>query len=689
MAKAIATPSPEPQELDASAPAPLEFFRRDAIHDENQALLQREQMRWRLLGRWERIRLRFYVASLARQLQKAKYNQTVLEVEKLRLAIRRAKLQRRRATDDAERKALEEKIEAIIARARPRLKKLHELKPTYELFAHYAGWLEYEREHRGELKRAAEREKRVRAEMRKEAKWLEQILLDVFRKTSGCHHITTDSSGKEITRTPKFERSIITPNAHYFYLAASRRTLFGWRWLLPYGVTISRLIEDEVITNMSAATKRQVTPIWSYSGQLIFRVSRLDSPDALPTHVSWSDAMKFFPDKDREKLPYTIGANESRKFVWFDFAKSHHCLVAGKSGSGKSNLVNGIIGTLASTHSPDELRIVMIDMKGGVEFTHWEDLPHILGEVVKTVDGVKPLLERLVHIMDQRFDKMQRIKAKNINAYNKRVDVQDRFAHVILLIDEMNTFVGLKGGLTDDIHNLLTLLISKGRAVGFHLIAATQHPEVAVIPGRIKTNMDVRLCGAMPHVTASMIVLDSPDAANLPNVPGRFVAVRGLDTLTVQVPFISDTEIAGIVSSTRQAYPDVPEQLRDVGRDLNVQVWDKQRVLSLALDLLDGHLSGQRLHKLLGDESPGERALAGLCRELIEQAQAVGYLERKEDGSQWTVYKRGRAYHLKPRPDQPDNLEVGDREESASDQVSGQVENTLPAIEERAGAAAD
>lgn len=687
MASATATPSPSPLEPDVNAPAPLEFFRRDAIHDENQALLQREQMRWRLLSRWERIRLRFYVGSLGRQLQRARYNQTVLELEKLRSAVRRAKLQRRKATDDAERKAADEKIEDIIARARPRLQKLQELRHTYELYAHYAGWLDYERKHRRELKAEAKREKRVRAEMRKEAAWLEQILLDVFRKTSGCHHIMTDSSGKEITRTPKFERSITTPDAHYFYLAASRRTLFGWRWLLPYGVTISRLTEEEVIANMRAGTKRQVTPIWSESGQLIFRVSRLDSPDALPTEVKWRDAMKFYPEPRRWKLPYCIGVNEGRKFQWFDLVSDPHILVAGKSQSGKSNLVNGMIASFASTHSPEELRIVLIDQKGGIEFTHWHDLPHLLWDIVKTVDEVKPVLERLVSIMRKRMALLEKSKAKDIAAYNKRVDREHQLARVLVVIDEMNTFVGLKG-LTEEIHNLIMLLVSQGRAVGLHVIAATQHPEVKVIPGRIKTNMSMRLSGAMPTVTASMIVLDSPEAARIPNIPGRFVAVVGLTTMTVQVPHILDDDIAGVVSATRKEYPDVPENLSDAQDQPEIIVWDEQRVLGAALEWLEGHLSADKLHKTLGSESPGERHLRRACRRLVDQAKAEGFLTLEKDGTRWKIERRGKAYYLAAfsgDTDDADAQNVADSKHLPS--VSASV--SLPAIEDDAGAAAD
>ncbi len=636
---------------ESDAPPPLDFFTNDFIHPANRALLESEQKRWRLLGRLERWRLRRYVASLASDLRKAGYNRQAVRLEKLRRAIRRAKREYRAAATDEAKQQAKATILAIIDEARPVRQALEALRPTYELYTHYRGWLDYEAEHRRELKAKEKLDRQSRRDMRKEAKWLEQLLRDVWRKTPGCHHTYTDKdSGKEITRVPKFERSQIKPDAHVFYLAASRRWLFGYRWLLPDTVTIKRLIDEEVILSMQAATKRQVKAVWTETGQLTIQVARLDSPDALPKMVLWRDVMRYYPDERRAKIPYPVGVNDSRNAVWWDFASSHHILVAGKSGSGKSNLVNAIVATLASVYSPQELRIVMIDMKGGVEFGHWHELPHVLGDVVKVIDGVKPLLQRLVNIMDRRYALMEQVKAKDITKYNSRVDAGSQFARVLIMIDEMNTFVGLRE--TTEIHNLITLLASKGRAIGFNIITATQHPDRDVIPGRIKTNMDVRLCGAMPSITASQMVLDGPEAANIPHLPGRFVAQRGLDTLILQVPFVSDDDIAGVVSSCQRAYPEVSEELAEIGSAPKIVVWDEQRLLDLALELLDGSVSGEKAHKLLGDESPGERELRRIAQRIGDYVAANGYIERAKDGSKWTIKRgAGGARLLQPIPD--------------------------------------
>lgn len=663
MATSTATPF---QNDDERLPAPLSFFNQDQIHDDNRKVIEEDERRWRLLSFWERVRIRFYVASLARQLRRGGWNRLLVERERLKSEYLAARSQYQAG------KSLEarQRLISVASAGKQINRQLGEMKSTYANFQHFAGWLEYERQHRKELQEEDKREKKIRKEMRQESKWIEFLLIDVFRKTKGCHHIYHED-GKERTKTPRFERCIITPDAHYYYLSASKRTLFSWAWKLPYGVTVQNLTSDEVLDNMRAATKRQVDVIWTARNQLLFRVSRLDSPDALPKEVKWRDAMRFYPEHKRQKFPYFVGVNEGRKFVDFNLVDDPHILIAGKSQSGKSNLVNGIIGALVSTHTPDELRLVLVDQKGGIEFTHWAELPHVLWDVVKTVDSVEPVLSRLVVMMRQRMSNLEKIKAKDINAYNSRVEVERQMARVVVLIDEMNTFVGM-GRLTEEIHNQIMLLVSQGRAVGLHVIACTQHPEVKVIPGRIKTNMSVRLSGAMPTISASQIVLDNPEAARIPNIPGRFVAVRGLDTLILQVPHILDEDIAGVVSAARRQFTEVKETLSDEPPVLLV-TWDEQRVLKSCIEWHGGHLSGQALHKTLGSESPGERHLARACKRLIDESAAMGYVTVNDTGEKWRIAKRGRGYYAKPfkeQTDTPDEKESQPLEDSPSVQPS-------------------
>jgi hypothetical protein len=640
--------------LEVEQVEPLSFLLKPAIHRENLKLIEDEQNIYRALSWRERWRLRRYVRQLAGELRA--WNSLTTERDKLARECIALKAAHDQATDDGEKAKLAAAGRKRLARGREVERRLDSLTEAHKRYEHYHGWLKYEGEHRRELIQRAKDEKRIRRGMDKEAKWLQTLIIDVFKKTRGCHFMETDGKGNRKARAPEFFKVQTGPDAHYFWLAASKKTLFGWRWLLPHEVTVDRLQEDEVISNLKAATRRDVAVQWTEQGQIIFRVSRLDSPDALPRLVHWRDTRQFFPETRREYLPYCIGVAEKRKFEWFNFGDDPHLLVAGKSQSGKSNLVNGIIATLVQTHSPDELRIVLVDQKGGIEFTHWTEIPHLLWNVAKTVDEVKPMLDRVVTVMKKRMALLERAKKKDLPSYNRSTD--ERLPRILVVIDEMNTFVGL-GALTEEIHNLIMLIVSQGRAVGIHMIAATQHPEVKVIPGRIKTNMSVRMSGAMPSIVASQIVLDSADAAKIPNIPGRFVAVVGLRTLTVQVPRIEDGDIAHVVSKAQNDYPETSDELKELSNAPKLKVWDETAVIQAALDWTQGSLSGQKIHKLLGSESPGERQLNTLCKRVIDAAAANGGTI-EHAGEDYTVQKNTRAKgYVIRRSDGSDGFDMG------------------------------
>lgn len=638
-------------------PEPLEFFERDFIHPDNLAVMEAEQRRWRLLSFRERLQLRRYVNRLARELRRAHYLTGMEELRQLRKSFRAksaAYASTRYIHPEAKAKALAD-LRAMATRGEQLKAELSDWHPTFEAWRHYAGWLDYEREHRRDLKIEDKRERRIRKEMRQESAWLERIIYSCWRRAPGCHYTyKTDKGGSERTKIPKFERCVIKPDAHWFYLRTRTHfPILGWRYRLPDGVTTERLRAEEIVELMRAATGRQVDWFWTEQNQLVLRISRLDAPDALPKLVKWRDAMTYFPEQRAHRFPYTIGVTEGRKFHWLDLVSDTNILIAGTQGSGKSNQVNGIIATWVSTHSPEEFRLVLIDQKGGMEFTHWEELPHLLWEMVNTLDDVKPVLTKLVGIMRRRTQLLKMVKAKDLATYNNRVDAEQRLERVAIVVDEMSNFVGL-GALTEEIQNLLMLLVSQGRAVGMSVITATQHPEVKVIPGRIKTNIPVRLSGWMPTIEASRIVLGNPEAARLPKVPGRFVMARGMEVINVQCPHISDEDIAGIVGAARLAYPDVANDLRDMRDQPALTVWNEQRTLKAVIEWLEGHLSGAELHKHLGEESPGERHFKKMCRALIDQSEQFGYVTLLEDGSEWTIRKRGKGYYLEARKDKSD-----------------------------------
>ena len=179
-------------DLRIAAPAPLEFFTQDAISENNQRLLADEKMQWRLLGPLERWKLKRFVGSLAKQLRKDHYLELEAERDQLwaRYTALRADYLKTTYLDRATKYAAALELHRVARRGRRVVDQLEQLDPTYQLYEHYRGWLAYQAANRQELKADRKRDRRVRREMRKEARWIKSLLIDVFRKTDGCHYIS-------------------------------------------------------------------------------------------------------------------------------------------------------------------------------------------------------------------------------------------------------------------------------------------------------------------------------------------------------------------------------------------------------------------------------------------------------------------------------------------------------------------
>ncbi|MCK6581293.1 MAG: hypothetical protein L6Q98_24650 [Anaerolineae bacterium] len=652
------------QALSFDVPEPLAFLK-DYIADENKMLLKREADRWRYLTWRERLMIRGHVRRLAAVLKHERYNELIILRAELLEQFNAARQTYEASHDgDEQRAAAKAEYQRIKRLGHVVHARLMQLKPVASEYRHYTGWLDYERKNRKVLKTEAKREKMIRKNMRRENKVLEKLIIGVWKRIPTCHYMEKNDKGRERAIAPKFARGTILPDAHYFWLKVSSRWLFGWRPALPYGVLPHNLIDEHVLDLMRAATTRQVDALHTDQRQIVIRVSRTDSPDALPTKVRWIEAMSFYNDKLKARYGYTVGVSEGRKFEWFGFVDNPHILVGGKSQSGKSNLTNGIVASLVSTHSPAELRLVMIDMKGGIEYSHWGELPHLLWEMVSEHSHVAPTLERLINVMQKREAMLKNARKKDIAAYNTTAGDDQQLPRIVLLIDELNEFVGM-GAETERIHTLIARLTSKGRAVGIHVVASTQYPEVKVVPGRIKTNMDVRVSGAMPTIVSSHVILDNPEAARIPAIPGRMVVSMGLRTIVVQAPLITDEDIAMVVASSNRLYTDVPNELAELADAPQLVVWDEARMIRACMELLEGHLGAQKLHQMLGSESPGERHLSKLVRGIRDRSEALGYIEAGE--ARYKVKKLKRGYYLEPLLAQTDSLAAQSAAGEASD----------------------
>lgn len=532
------------------AGAPLEI----EIHPKNRAVLEsdvakRLEMARARLSRFQLWNVQREYSRLHRKLNKSGYNRLILERAELLEAFTALKAQYREKPTPARKKKLIE----IQARSKAIDKALEKLQPV---LADYLDVKQRLDAHEIILQLEREEKENQAAFFREAGVW-EQQMYQVFDNYPKLHHITKDRNGNDRKTTPVFDHVFLKADKVYFRVRTSKQNLFQrfmgrWSSAIPYGVEIADLISENTLANLTAACGRVVTVERSPRSQNIFYViNRMDSADGIPKIVRFDQVLDHYPVNRHPATPWAAGVGEDRKVIHFDFEEYAHILIGGASGGGKSTLINGILAQLITMNSPDELRLILIDNKGGVELSHFEGIPHLLTPPVISVDKVLPALKSIRQIMNQRFEMFLKVKARSLISYNAKV--KNPMPRLLIIIDEMASLLGIDE--THEIHNELRVITSQGRATGVHMIVATQHPSVDVLPGWIKTNLNLRIASRMPNHTASQIIVDSITAAYLPENPGRMVIRRGGFEMILQTPLIEDDGIARAVKNASAYTP--------------------------------------------------------------------------------------------------------------------------------------
>jgi len=212
----------------------------------------------------------------------------------------------------------------------------------------------------------------------------------------------------------------------------------------------------------------------------------------------------------KSNLSLAIGRDVSGKAFSTDLKKMPHLLIAGSTGAGKSVAINALIVSLLYQNSPQDLRLILVDPKR-VEFTHYNDVPHLLCPVVHDVDKTVSTLRWTVSEMDRRFRLLQDTARRNIEAYNADPP-QGKLPYIVLVIDELADLMAQAG---NEVEGAIVRLAQMARAVGIHLVVATQRPSVDVITGLIKANITNRMAFAVASQVDSRTILDITGAEKL------------------------------------------------------------------------------------------------------------------------------------------------------------------------------
>jgi hypothetical protein len=481
---------------------------------------------------------------------------------------------------------------------------------------------------------------------REEARAYEQLMIDRFTQLGYCYRWTDTKGNKRIDEV-KFAEIHITSDAVFFKVAASYRAMLGaWKTKIPYGVKIMDLVKEDTLTELSYACQRQVSAKASMTGGAWIIVHRLDTNDGLLNEVRYSEVMKRYPRKYRALIPLCVGVSHHRNVQWLNLAQFPHMLVAGFTNSGKSNLVNSLICTMITEYDPVELRLVLVDLKDGIEFSSYEKIPHLHKKVVDSVAGLADRLHELEAIMQDR-NQMMRGKAKTIGEYNVKY-IDNKLPRIVCIIDEVASIMA-QGDLTKRIMNSLGQLTAKGRAAGIHIILSTQRPSVDVIDGRVKVNLAARLVGRMPSHFDSQTILGSGDAKDLAAIPGRMILQIGPDPIPVQTPFIDEGDILDALKRAME-YP-TPEPL-PLPESMDIQEeWTPEKIVELSLNFLGGNIGHTVIWKEIKEEG---NISSRQLRDMVQRIWAMDCIEYA--GKKYKVERGQRSARKLVEVPQPSSL---------------------------------
>ncbi len=254
-------------------------------------------------------------------------------------------------------------------------------------------------------------------------------------------------------------------------------------------------------------------------------------------------------------LALALGRDVSGQPVVADLGRMPHMLIAGTTGSGKSVCIAALAACLAMSNSPEDLRLVMVDPKM-VELVRFNGLPHLLGKVEVELERIQGVLRWVISEMDQRYKQFAEIHARDLNAYNKKMEKQGNptIPRIVLIIDEL---ADLMMNAPTQTEPALVRLAQLARATGIHLIVATQRPSTDVVTGLIKANFPARIAFSVASNTDSRVILDTPGAENL---LGRgdmlFLNPEAGIPIRAQGVMVADEEIDKIIQHWQSELPD-------------------------------------------------------------------------------------------------------------------------------------
>lgn len=413
-------------------------------------------------------------------------------------------------------------------------------------------------------------------------------------------------------------------------------TLFEVR--LEPGVRVSRILslQDEIRMNLAAMSIRVVAPI---PGKTTIGI---EVPNKNREFISLGDIYlkdsEFFSKKRDINIP--LGKDVSGTTRYIDLTKLPHLLIAGATGAGKSVFLNSIIASLLFQYSPEEIRFLMIDPKM-VELKLYEGIPHLLYPVIVDTKLAEKALQWAVNEMENRYRLFSLTKSRDIRSYNEKIQNKQiegsPIPYIVIFIDELADLMMIS---PKEVEESIIRLTQKARAVGIHLVLATQRPSVDVITALIKANCPARVSFQVAQKVDSRIILDINGAETLLG-KGDMLYKSPASTLPIriQAPNITEEEIEAIVKETQKygffGYIELPQEeevqlefgFSEIDEDLIEKAWK--------IVLETGKTSTSYIQRRL-------RIGYNRAANIMEKLEELGYLSPATSNKPREILKRDR-----------------------------------------------
>lgn len=326
------------------------------------------------------------------------------------------------------------------------------------------------------------------------------------------------------------------------------------------GVKVQKIktLSNDIALNMQARSIRIIAPI---PGKAAVGI---EVPNPYPEEVSFRDMLETYQKgKKKFHVPLLLGKMVGGGDVWSDLAKMPHCIIAGATGSGKSVCINTIVMSIVMNAKPDEIKLLMVDPKK-VELTAYSKLPHMLAPVITEPQGASNALNWCVKEMERRYEILRQLGIRNIHSFNTRkpkceeeealkIEVPEKMPYIVVIIDELADLMMIS---SSEIETPIARIAQMARAVGIHLILATQRPSREVITGLIKANFPCRIAFKVASRINSQIIIDETGAENLlGNGDMLFLPPGSSSLIRTQGAYICDEDLNGVIDSISKQLP--------------------------------------------------------------------------------------------------------------------------------------